>query len=214
MIHFTHWDSRLFFAYFVAYLHRNHLYFVRMPELVSQELKWVEECLKGDRLAQRKIYEHFAGKMMSVCLRYSKDRETAKDLLHDGFLKVFTHLDRFEGKGSFEGWIRRIMINTALEHIRKQSDEGFNQDIETAWGLNNGELNALEKMEADEIIQLIQKLPDSYRSVFNLFVVEGYSHREIAEEMHITESSSRVYLTRAKQMLHDFLIELKLDNRA
>jgi RNA polymerase sigma factor (sigma-70 family) len=142
---------------------------------------------------------------MAVCLRYCKDKETAKDLLHDGFVKVYTHLDSFKGAGSFEGWIRRIMVNTALEYLRKQSDEGYSIDVEEARTLSNDDIGALERMQVDELIRLIQQLPDTYRTTFNLFVVEGYSHKEIAEAMNITESSSRVYLTRARQLLQQLL---------
>lgn len=176
-----------------------------MPEAVQNEQQLISGCQNGDRRAQKQLYEAFSGKMMGVCLRYCKDRETARDLLHDGFLKVYSHIVDYEGKGSFEGWIRRIMINTALEHIRRQNDEGFRLNIEEAYTLSNGDLSILDKMQAEELIKLIQKLPDIYRTVFNLFVVEGYSHKEIADEMNITESSSRVYLTRAKQSLQEML---------
>jgi RNA polymerase sigma factor (sigma-70 family) len=176
-----------------------------MPESGIDEKQLIAHCLQGDRNAQRRLYELFSDKMMGVCLRYCKDKETAKDLLHDGFLKIYTHLDSFEGKGSFEGWIRRIMINTALEYLRKKSDEGYNMDIEEAFTLTSDDYGVLEKMQADELLKTIQKLPDTYRTTFNLFVIEGYSHREIAEAMNITESSSRVYLTRAKQLIQQML---------
>lgn len=177
------------------------------PEINEFEL--VRDCLQGDRNAQKRLYEYYSGKMMGICMRYCKDRETAKDVLHDGFLKVFTHLDSFENKGSFEGWVRRIIVNTALEFLRKKNDEGFNLDIEEAFTLTSNDIGALEKMQADELVEMIRKLPDAYRTTFNLFVVEGYSHREISEVMHITESSSRVYLTRAKQLIQQMLASVK-----
>jgi len=180
-----------------------------MPESDINEKQLIADCLRGDRNAQRRLYEQYSGKMMGVCMRYCKDSDTAKDLLHDGFLKVYTHLDNFEGKGSFEGWIRRIMVNTALEYLRKKSDEGHNIEIEEAFTLTSEDYGALEKMQAEELVRTIQKLPDAYRTTFNLFVVEGYSHREIAEAMHITESSSRVYLTRAKQLIQQMLVSDK-----
>lgn len=176
-----------------------------MSESGYIEKQLIDNCLQGDRLAQRKLYELYSGKMMGICLRYCRDRETAKDLLHDGFLKIYTHLDKFEGKGSFEGWMRRIMVNTALEFLRKKNDEGYNMDIEEAFTLSSDDCSALEKMQAEELLAVIQKLPDTYRTTFNLFVIEGYSHREIAETMSITESSSRVYLTRAKQLIQQML---------
>jgi RNA polymerase sigma-70 factor (ECF subfamily) len=176
-----------------------------MPESEVEEKRLINDCLLGDRIAQKKLYEQYSGKMMGVCLRYCKDKETAKDLLHDGFLKIYTHLDSFEGKGSFEGWMRRIMINTALEYLRKQNDEGYSTNIEEAFTLTNGDYGILEKMQAEELIRLIQKLPDSYRMAFNLFVIEGYSHKEISKILNITESSSRVYVTRAKQYLQTMI---------
>ncbi len=180
-----------------------------MPETTPYESKLISECQKGDRRAQRQLYEAYSGKMMSVCLRYCRDKETARDLLHDGFLKVFSHINDFGNKGSLEGWIRRIMVNTALEHLRKQNEEGHSLDIEEAFALTNGDYSVIERLQAEELIQVIQSLPDTYRTVFNLFVVEGFSHKEIAEEMRITESSSRVYLTRAKQALQEKLSVLK-----
>jgi RNA polymerase sigma factor (sigma-70 family) len=180
-----------------------------MPESDYLEQQLISECLIGDRAAQKRLYELYSGKMMAVCLRYCRDRETAKDLLHDGFLKVYTHLDSFKGAGSFEGWIRRIMVNTSLEYLRKQNDEGYHLDVEEAYSLSDGDIGALEKMQAEELIRIIQQLPDTYRTTFNLFVVEGYSHKEIAEVMNITESSSRVYLTRARQMLQSLLAKAK-----
>jgi RNA polymerase sigma factor (sigma-70 family) len=173
------------------------------------EAKLIADCQRGDRIAQKQLYNLYAGKMMGVCLRYCKDREKAKDLLHDGFLKVYSHIDSFESKGSFEGWVRRIMINTALEYLRKQSDEGYHLEIEEAFSLTNGDYSVLEKLQAEEIIEVIQQLPAVYRIVFNLYVIEGYSHKEIAKEMQLTESSSRVYLTRAKQLLQEKLMAYK-----
>jgi RNA polymerase sigma-70 factor (ECF subfamily) len=180
-----------------------------MPESEYPELQLISDCLAGDRTAQKKLYETYSGKMTAVCLRYCKDKETAKDLLHDGFLKVYTHLDSYKGSGSFEGWIRRIMVNTALEFLRKQTDEGYHLDVEEAYTLTNDEVGIVERMQTEELIRIIQQLPDTYRTTFNLFVVEGYSHREIAEAMNITESSSRVYLTRARQLLQEKLARLK-----
>lgn len=180
-----------------------------MTEPAELEKQLVTDCLNGVKPAQKRLYDLYAWKMMAVCMRYCKDRETAMDLLHDGFLKVFTHLDSYRGSGSLEGWIRRIMVNTSLEYLRHRNDEGFQMDVEEAYGLTNGEMGALERMETDELIRCIQQLPDAYRTVFNLFVVEGYSHKEIADTMHITESSSRVYLTRAKQQLQQLLSNVR-----
>lgn len=201
--------SNLFFYFLCSTLCQISSIVIQMPEPGTNEKQLIEHCLQGDRNAQKNLYELYSGKMMGVCLRYCRDRETARDLLHDGFVKVYTHLDNFEGKGSFEGWIRRIMVNTALEYLRKKNDEGYSQDIEEAFTLTSNDHDAMEKMQADELLKLIQQLPDAYRTTFNLFVIEGFSHREIAESMNITESSSRVYLTRAKQMIQQMLIANK-----
>lgn len=186
-----------------------------MPESEIDEKQLIADCLLGNRKAQQRLYELYSGKMMGLCLRYCKNKDTARDLLHDGFLKIYTRLDSFEGKGSFEGWMRRIMVNTALEYLRKQVDEGHSIDIEEAYSLTNGDYGVLERMQAEELIKLIQKLPDGYRMAFNLFVVEGYSHKEIAEALNITESSSRVYVTRAKQLLQVMIasVNKKRDER-
>jgi len=199
----------LFFCFLCSTLCQNSSIVIQMPEPGTNEKQLIDNCLQGDRNAQRTLYELYSGKMMGLCLRYCRDKETAKDLLHDGFVKIYTHLEKFEGKGSFEGWIRRIMVNTALEYLRKKNDEGYSQDIEEAFTLTSDDHGAMEKMQADELLKLIQQLPDAYRMTFNLFVIEGFSHREIAESMNITESSSRVYLTRAKQMIQQMLIATK-----
>lgn len=169
------------------------------------ELRLVKACLNGERAAQKQLYEQYSRKMMPICIRYSNDYETAKDMLHDGFVKVFVHLKDYKGEGSFEGWMRRIFVNTALENLRKNADRPYVVDINDARELSARDYSVLEEMSADEIMKCIQQLPEVYRAVFNMFAVEGYSHREIAEALNLSESSSRVYLTRAKQMLQKIL---------
>lgn len=169
----------------------------------------IDNCKKGNRIAQKKVYDLYAGKMMGICLRYSKDMETAKDILHDGFLKIYSNLNKFRGEGSFEGWIRRIIVNTALEYLRNKKEEGYSVDIEEAFSLKSEDYNILNKLQTEEIIKIISELPDTYRIVFNLFTIDGFSHREIAEKLNISESSSRVYLTRAKKILQDRLAKYR-----
>ena len=178
-----------------------------MSGALNTDLLLIEACLKGDAKAQKELYEQYARKMMPICLRYSNDYETAKDLLHDGFVRVFTYLGDYKGEGSFEGWMRRIFVNTALEYLRKFKDKPHLMNIEDAYMLESNEHSVLEKMTEAEIIACIQELPTMYRSVFNMFVIEGYSHREIGKLLKITESSSRVYLTRAKQLMQSMLIK-------
>ena len=148
------------------------------------ELQLIEGCRKGERRAQKELYDAYSRKMMGVCLRYVNDRETARDLLQDGFVKIFTSMDSYTGSGSFEGWMRKIFVNCALEYLRKS-------DV------------LREATDLDNTAELIQ--PDSSAisdmSVFNMFAIEGYSHKEISEMLNITESTSRSQYTRAKQLL-------------
>lgn len=165
------------------------------------ELQLIEGCRKGDRRAQKALYEAYSRKMMGVCLRYIGDRETAQDVLQDGFLKVFTHIETYTGTGSFEGWLRKIFVNSALEQLRKQDVLRESTDLDSTAELTQTDSSPLADISAAELMRLIQSLPDGFRTVFNLFAIEGYSHKEIAEQLQITESTSRSQYTRAKQLL-------------
>lgn len=165
------------------------------------EKQLIESCRKGDRIGQRELYNRFARKMMGVCYRYVNDKETASDLLQDGFVKVFSSLESYSGKGSFEGWIRKIFVNTALEFLRKTDVLRDATDLDNTAELVQPDSSVISSMTADELMQLVHELPPGFRTVFNLFAIEGYSHKEIAELMNITESTSRSQFTRARQML-------------
>lgn len=179
------------------------------PLLVNgkTEKELIKACLSGDRLAQRDIFYMYSGKMMAVCLRYSKHRYEAEDILQDSFVKVFSHLSEFENGGSFEGWIRRIIINTAIKNNLKKTAIAEQVDID----LVKEEFAVPEVFSAlseEELIKLISSLPDGYRMVFNLYAVEGFSHKEIGEILHIEESTSRSQLTKARRMLQNKVNEL------
>lgn len=165
------------------------------------EQQLIEGCRKGDRRAQKVLYETYARKMMGVCLRYVNDRETARDLVQDGFLKVFTHIDSYSGEGSFEGWLRKIFVNSALEYLRKADVLRESTDIDSTAELVQTGSSPISEIAAAELMNLIQGLPAGFRTVFNLFAIEGYSHKEISERLQITESTSRSQYTRAKQLL-------------
>ncbi len=165
------------------------------------EKQLIESCRKGDRIGQKELYNRFARKMMGVCYRYVNDKETASDLLQDGFVKVFSSLDSYSGTGSFEGWIRKIFVNTALEFLRKTDVLRDATDLDNTAELVQPDSSVISSMTADELMQLVHELPPGFRTVFNLFAIEGYSHKEIAELMNITESTSRSQFTRARQML-------------
>lgn len=165
------------------------------------EQQLIESCRKGDRIGQKELYNRFARKMMGVCYRYVNDKETAADLLQEGFIKVFQSLDSYSGAGSFEGWVRRIFVNSALEYLRKTDVLRDASDLDNMAELTQPNSSVIASMTADELMELVKELPTGFRTVFNLFAIEGYSHREIGEMMNITESTSRSQFTRARQLL-------------
>lgn len=168
---------------------------------VMDDTQLINGCRKGDRLAQKELYERYSRKMMGVCLRYVNDRETARDLLQDGFVKVFTGMNSYSGIGSFEGWIRKIFVNCALEYLRKSDVLRESIDLDNTAELIQPDSSVISDMSAVELMRLVQELPAGFRTVFNLFAIEGYSHKEISDMLNITESTSRSQFTRAKQML-------------
>jgi RNA polymerase sigma factor (sigma-70 family) len=169
----------------------------------------VEGCLSGNAQMMKVLYDTYSGRMMSLCLRYAGSRDEAKDILQDGFIKVFEKLSQFSGQGALSGWISTIMVNTALIHIRKMKREGIVEDIDDAFYLSNDDHSVLDKMGADELMKLIVAMPPGYRTVFNMFAIEGYSHREIAEELQITESTSKTQFKKAKAYLKKEILELE-----
>ena len=172
------------------------------------EQQLIEGCRKGDRRAQKELYDTYSRKMMGVCLRYVDDRETARDLLQDGFVKVFTGLDSYAGSGSFEGWMRRIFVNCALEYLRRSDVLREATDLENTAELIHPDSSAISDLSAAELMRLVSELPTGFRTVFNMFAIEGYSHKEIGEMLGITESTSRSQYTRAKQLLQRRIREL------
>ncbi|HLP49580.1 MAG TPA: RNA polymerase sigma factor [Chitinophagales bacterium] len=163
-------------------------------------------CAQGDRRFQEMLYNMFSAKMFAVCLRYANEYNSAQDLLQEGFVKVFKNIEKFRGEGSFEGWVRRIFVNTAIEHYRKQVNLYALHDSE-ARGYEYYEENALETLKQEDIMRMIQKLSDGYRTVFNLYVVEGFSHKEIGDMMGISEGTSKSQLARARYLLQKMITE-------
>jgi RNA polymerase sigma-70 factor (ECF subfamily) len=171
------------------------------------EEQLVKECISGNAIAHKKFYDLFAKKMMGVCLRYSANPDEAQDVLQDGFIKVFSKLPKFVNKGSLEGWVRRIMVNTALDQYRK--NKKYQSDVEidaVSFKLEQRDF-IVETINANDLLQLIQTIPKGYRVVFNLFAIEGYSHKEIAEQLGVTESTSKSQYSRAKKMLRKLLVD-------
>ena len=176
-----------------------------------EELKdIIKKCASGNVRAQEKLYRMFAPKMFGVCLRYSKDRTEAEDNLQDGFVKVFSNIKKFRHEGSFEGWIRRIMVNVSLSKFRKQHVLHPVEDVGRYETQTFAE-EILAKIAAEDLIGLIQQLPPRYRMVFNLFVMEGMSHQEIAGAMNISEGTSKSNLARARDILKRKVQELYND---
>jgi RNA polymerase sigma-70 factor (ECF subfamily) len=172
--------------------------------LYMNETDIIKGCLKNDRASQKALYEQFYSKMLGVCLRYSKSSDEAKDALHEGFMKVFDSLKNFKATGSFEGWIRRIMVNTAIDHLRKNKQ---NYLIVSTVYANEKASNVADEISDDElalhigkedILRAIQELTPAYRTVFNLYVIEEYTHKEIAEMLDISEGTSKSNLSKAK----------------
>ncbi len=169
--------------------------------------KIIEKCGSGDQRAQAKLYELFAPKMFGVCLRYAKDSTEAEDNLQEGFIRVFTYISKFRHEGSFEGWVRRIMVNVSLEKFRKQHLMYPVEDI-SIYETQNVTNEILDKISAKELIELIQELTPRYRMVFNLYVMEGMNHKEISKEMNISVGTSKSNLARAREILQRKVKEL------
>jgi RNA polymerase sigma factor (sigma-70 family) len=184
---------------------RNHLYQQCMYS-APDEAQLINDCQQQVAAAQQQLYEGYARKMMGVCMRYVNDYETARDLLHDGFIKVFTHISSFQGEGSFEGWLRRVFVTTALEYLRKNDVLRESYDISTSYNLQTEEETIIERISADELRAIIGTLPTGFRTVFNLYAVEGYSHKEIGKLLNITESTSRSQFARAKNLLKQKIV--------
>ena len=161
-------------------------------------------CMEGNRRMQEELYRRFSPRMYAVCLRYAGNAEEAEDILQEGFIKVFKKLDSFRSEGSFEGWVRRIFVNTAIEHFRRKRylmpvTEKEENTIEGKY------TSVLDELAEKDILALVQELSPGYRTVFNMYVVEGYTHKEIADILNISEGTSKSQLSRAKVILQDMV---------
>ncbi|MEY4660788.1 MAG: hypothetical protein RLZZ42_740 [Bacteroidota bacterium] len=165
----------------------------------------LQRCQKNDAAAQQLLYQKYSPKMLSVCYRYAKSREDAEDMLQEGFVKVFMQINRFEHRGSLEGWILRIIVHTCINHLKKYKK--FNDVLDLAYASNImiREDNIPGIVQAKQIVECIRSLPIGYRTVLNLYAIEGYSHKEIGAMLDIEESTSRSQYTRAKNMLEEIL---------
>ena len=172
------------------------------------EHELIKGCVKQDSACQRLLFEQHAGKFMTICLRYCNDVMEAEDILQEGFIRIFNNLHQFKFEGSFEGWMRRVVVNVALKHLQKKRL----QFVEIKEEQNQGsqiDSYAFSSLGEDDLMKLIQQLPDGYRAVFNLNVIEGYSHDEIAEMLGIQASTSRSQLVKARKMLQQQILQLQ-----
>ncbi|CAH0995124.1 hypothetical protein EMA8858_01244 [Emticicia aquatica] len=165
----------------------------------------IADCLKGKESAMKKFYEHFHGYALSVCLSYCENRDDALEIMNDGFLKIFKNLDKIENIDRIKPWLRRIMVNVAIDHFRKNVKNQTSQLPENIIESNFGDVSVYAKLSSEDIMQAVQSLPTNYRLVFNLYAIEGYSHKEIGEMLKIAESTSRANLSLANGMLREKL---------
>jgi RNA polymerase sigma-70 factor (ECF subfamily) len=165
----------------------------------------IDDCISGNTRAQKSLFDRFAPKMMGVVLRYINDKERANDVLQDSFIKVFQNLTSFKKNGSLEGWVRRIVVNTALDYLRRNKKYlGHVEITDISLNISNNS-DAIGKLEKDSLMDIIQSLPEGYRTVFNLYAIEGYSHKEIADKLEITENTSKSQYSRAKTTIQKLL---------
>lgn len=180
--------------------HIHHINRERQTPMDEQLL--IAGCKRGESWARKELYEQYAPVMMSVCMRYVNNRETAHDLLQDGFLKVFTRIGTYSGTGAFGGWVRRVFVTTALEYLRCKDALKVSIDIDECADLpDEMEVSVLSRLSADDLMGCIAQLPPGYRTVFNLYAIEGYTHAEIAAMLHIQEITSRSQFVRARKVL-------------
>jgi len=161
----------------------------------------IESCKNEDRRAQEKLYRNYYGYAMSICLPYSKNKTEAEEIADDAFIKVFGNLGTYDVKLSFKGWLRRIMINSAIDYYRRNKKHYNNVDLEHAPEPGSFDNNIIDQMSANEIIRVVQDLPPAYKLVFNLYVLEGFKHHEIAKQLNISEGTSKSNLSKAKNKL-------------
>jgi RNA polymerase sigma-70 factor (ECF subfamily) len=169
----------------------------------------IKECSRGNAKAQRALFDKFAPKMLAVCMRYLKNIDEAEDALQDGFVKVFQKIPEFKMEGSLEGWIRRIMVNNSLDAIRRNKKQLLEDDVDSVQHKVSFTDFQFDDMDLQYLMKIIQSLPDGYRVVFNMFAIEGYSHKEIAETLGVSENTSKSQYSRARALLREKLEQVK-----
>ena len=180
-----------------------------IKNVFSTEDEIIRACIKQDPLAQRALYESYSPVMLALCTRYMGGKDRARDALHDGFITVFEKIGSYNGAGSFEGWMKRIFVNTALMSIRKGDVLKFSDELNTVDREHAVDASVLSSISSSELMALVSSMPDGFRAVFNMYAIEGFTHQEIAEELKISESSSRSQFSRARIWLQERLKDFK-----
>jgi len=179
----------------------------------TTEAEIIKGCIKGDRKAQQHLYDGYCGRFLAICLRYIKDRDLAEDVMIEGFMRIFEKLSQFEEKGSFEGWMKKLIVREALMALRKNKNMMLEVTLDAQEGIQ-GHHYEIKDMEAGELMEMIQELPLGYRTVFNLYAIEGYTHAEISELLGISENTSKSQLSRARGVLKQQLAHQQLNERS
>ncbi len=181
-------------------------------DISSNEDDFISACVRQESWAQQKLYEDNFSMLMPVCLRYANNREDALDILHDGFIKIFRNMSKYKAGTSLNSWMKRILINTAIDFYRKRKRRRT-EDLDTAYSVQSNDPDAISQISAKEILDALQLLTPAYRMVFNLYVIEGFSHKEVGQQLNITESTSRSNLVKARTKLKAILLakEVKYD---
>jgi RNA polymerase sigma factor (sigma-70 family) len=174
----------------------------------------LQGCLRNEAIAQKELYGRYSPKMLAVCYRFGHNREDAEDMLQEGFIKVFSQIHTFRNQGAFEGWVRRIIVHTCINNLKKNKKFNESVDLINATTLQVREESVPSIVQAKQVVECIRLLPLGYRTVLNLYAIEGYSHKEISIMLEIEESTSRSQYTRAKQMLEDILVRKKILQRS
>jgi RNA polymerase sigma factor (sigma-70 family) len=169
----------------------------------------IEGCVNGDRRSQEALYKKCFGFGMSICLRHCKTKEEALEVLNDGFLKIFNKIHLYNSHLSFKNWAKKILVNTSIDHYRKESKHYHNQDIDSVYDGYIEQESPIEKLQYQDLIELIQKLPAAYRITFNLYVIDGYTHEQIANKLKISIGTSKSNVSRAREMIKGWLINNK-----
>ena len=175
------------------------------------DIELIKGCIKEDALCQKSLFNRYASSLLGVCMRYARNKEDAEDILQDSFIKIFKKIEQFKGNGSFEGWMRRVVVNTALKKytVSRYSKEFSVEEVKDTALLNINDAPAFNHLTEKDILLLIHNLPDGYRIIFNLYVIEGFQHDEIANMLGIQPGTSRSQLVKARQMLQREIIQMQ-----